>query len=262
MEPKPRFLGSDYAAQFQDPAVAAVYRKRPPYPAETFGLIHSLLPARGGRVLDVGSGTGDIAIPLAVGSNSLTVDALDPSAAMLAVARSQPGSERVRWHTETAESFAYPDPYDLIICAQSLGWLQWETVFPKFSSALADGGWLVIVTQQALDGLPWQEPLTALIARFSTNQDFEPFSLMAGLIARGLFRPRAYRRTAPVPFEQSIEDFIDSIHARNGFSRDRMPGASAREFDRSVHELLSGYHPDGIVRGDCTATIHWGTPGA
>jgi len=47
------------------------------------------------RILDVGSGTGTFAILLA--GSGLDVTALDPADASLAVARSKPGADRVRW---------------------------------------------------------------------------------------------------------------------------------------------------------------------
>ena len=37
--PKPAHLGEKYALQFSDPSVAAAYRYRLPYPAETYGVL-------------------------------------------------------------------------------------------------------------------------------------------------------------------------------------------------------------------------------
>lgn len=258
MKPKPRFLGSDYASQFRDESVAAVYRRRPPYPPETHDALDELLPSVNARVLDVGSGTGEIAIPMA--ERGAIVDAVEPSSAMLEIARGQHGSARVRWHNVAAESFGYPDRYDLIVCAQSLGWFEWEVVFPRFSAALTPGGWLTIVGQRGFDDFPWQSDLIELISRFSTNQDYEPFQLIDGLIERNLFERHGFRETGSIPFEQTIDDYIDSIHARNGFSRDRMAPQDATAFDEAVRELLSSQHPDGRLEGECRAHITWGKP--
>ena len=116
MKPKPRHLGPDYGAQFQDPSVAAVYRKRPPYPPELFDLLCELLPQPSkARILELGAGTGEVAIPLAERVASL--DAVEVSEPMLDVAATQPGYDRVHWHRQSAESFAYTSIYDLIICA-------------------------------------------------------------------------------------------------------------------------------------------------
>jgi SAM-dependent methyltransferase len=258
MEPKPRFLGTDYARQFRDPAVAAVYRKRPAYPEQLFDLLTELLPHEGARVLDVGAGTGEIAIPMS--ARSATVDAVEPSAAMLAIARAQTGSARVNWHNLPAESFAPTEPYGLIVCAQCLGWLDWEIVFPLFAAALTRRGWLAIVSQVSFADMPWNGELTALIAAYSTNQDFEPFDLLAGIETRGLFQPAATRAIRPEPLSQEIDHFIDSIHARNGFSRDRMAPSAVRDFDAQVRRLLEKHHPDGRLHGTCSASVTWGRP--
>jgi SAM-dependent methyltransferase len=258
LKAKPRFLGSDYASQFQDESVAAVYRRRPPYPSETCDVLGELLPSAKARVLDVGSGTGEIAIPMA--KRGAIVDAVEPSSAMLEVALGQDDSARVTWHNVDAESFGYPERYSLIVCAQSLGWLDWKLVFPAFAAALEPGGWLAIVGQRGFDDFPWQSDLVELISRYSTNQDFEPFQLINGLIERNLFERSGFRETGSIPFEQTIDDYIDSIHARNGFSRDRMAQQEAAAFDEAVRKLLSGQHPDGRLVGECRARITWGKP--
>ena len=59
MKPKPKHLGPEYGAQFQDSAVAAVYRKRPPYPLELFDLISDRRnPERHG--VDLGPDAGSL----------------------------------------------------------------------------------------------------------------------------------------------------------------------------------------------------------
>jgi SAM-dependent methyltransferase len=259
MEPKPRHLWSDYGDQFQDAAVAAMYRKRPPYPPELFDLIVERLPqpARA-RVLELGAGTGEIAIPLSAQVNA--VDAVEVSAAMLEVARKQAGHQRVQWHQQSAEVFPYSSIYDLIICAQCLAWLDWEIVFPRMVGALDPDGWLVIVSQTALEDFPWATDLRRIIARYSTNEDYRPFDLVEELESRGLFVLSGRKSTWPVPFSQTVEDYIDSIHARNGFSRDRMTSEAATNFDGEVRELLLSHHPDGQIHGRNQAHTRWGKP--
>ncbi len=41
--PKPRHLEAEYGAQFKDRSVAAAYMNRPPYPAEVFDVLESLV---------------------------------------------------------------------------------------------------------------------------------------------------------------------------------------------------------------------------
>ena len=260
MEPKPKFLAARYGEQFRDASVAAAYRKRPPYPAETSEIIADLCPRDNRRVLELGAGTGEIAIPLATLVDA--VDAVEPSEAMMGVARSMPGFDKVNWHRTSAEEFGYEKRYGLVVCAQCLGWLDWEMVFPKMASCLHPEGALVIVEQSELSDPRWNGELRRLISRYSTNQDFVPFDLIEGITARGLFNPLGSCRTDPSPFQQSIDDFIDSIHARNGFSRDRMTEAACIEFDQAVRHLLGQHHPSGVLQGQIRASVTWGKPSA
>lgn len=257
---RPRHLWPDYGAQFEDTAVAAVYRKRPPYPAETFNLLTDVidrLPGTQRRLLDVGAGTGEIAIPLA--QRGLRVEAMEPSAAMLKIAREQPGAGQVKFINDSGETLSAQNSYDLIVCAQSLHWMDWSVVMPAFAQALQPKGKLAIVKLDELSG-PWLPALQALIARYSTNRDFRPFNLVDELVKRKHFTEERVLRTAPLAFNQTTVDFIDSIHGRNGFSRDRMPEHAARSFDEAVRALLDSHCPDGVVRGHIAATIHLGEP--
>ncbi|MGC4083199.1 MAG: hypothetical protein QM736_14090 [Vicinamibacterales bacterium] len=65
MKPKPDHLGPAYAAQFTDRSVAQSYHTRPPYPAELFDALPTLVPPHHRTVLDLGCGTGEIALGLA-----------------------------------------------------------------------------------------------------------------------------------------------------------------------------------------------------
>ena len=72
--------------------------------------------------------------------------------------------------------------------------------------------------------------------------------------------PANRKSTWPVRFSQTIDDYIESLHARNGFSRDRMAPEAAAAFDAEVRALLEAHHPDGIIRGRNQAHVVWGRP--
>lgn len=103
--PKPTHLGPQYADQFKDHSVASAYLHRPPYPAEVFDVLESLVKGESRVVLDMGCGTGDIAIPMA--GRVDRVDAVDQSEAMLRMAQARPGWDRenIRWVCTSAEEF-------------------------------------------------------------------------------------------------------------------------------------------------------------
>ncbi len=66
----------------------------------------------GGSVLDLGCGTGMLACRIAM--EGLQVTGVDPSEAMLRVARSRPGSERVHWIQAKGQTLLSPQRFDFI----------------------------------------------------------------------------------------------------------------------------------------------------
>ena len=267
MQPKPRHLAPEYGAQFRDRSVAAAYPHRQPYPAATFAALAELLGDAAGATLDVGCGTGDIARRLAplVGR----VDAVDASAAMIAQGRRQPGDDasNLRWIEGRVEEVPLAPPYGLITAGESLHWLDWETVFPRFAAALAPGGSLAIIGRNWEGARAIGERVMPIIGRHSTNRDFRPYNLLDELTARGLFAVQGTRRIAPEPWHPTIDEYIECRHSQNGLSRDRM-GEDAARFDDELRAALRALCDDGTIatRGErlilaVEATITWGRPG-
>jgi SAM-dependent methyltransferase len=64
-------------------------------------------------VLDLGCGTGTLAVDLASAGHAVT--GLDPAEAMLDIARRRPGGEDVRWVEGDARRFALDDRFDLAL---------------------------------------------------------------------------------------------------------------------------------------------------
>ncbi len=256
--PKPVHLGPQYAAQFQDAAIVAAYPARPPYPTEVYDLLTSLLVAPG-NALDIGCGTGDIARSLA--RRVAQVDAIDISERMIAAGRSLSNGDapNLQWQVSPIESAELANTYGLIVAGESLHWMDWEVTLPRLASALAPGASLVIVERDAQLS-PWSEHLLKLITRYSTNRDFRPYDIVDELQQRGLFDLRGQAQTQPEPFVQSVEAYVESIHSRNGFSRDRMRPVDAAAFDAVVVDLLTPYAQDGQVELHIAARLRWGAP--
>src|SRR5688572_812549 len=105
MTKRPPHLTQERADRFKDQSVVDAYPLRWPYPHETFEILAGLMASGTGIVLDAGTGTGDIARPLA--SRVGRVDAVDVSAAMLARARTRPGGDHpgLEWIESRLEDF-------------------------------------------------------------------------------------------------------------------------------------------------------------
>jgi ubiquinone/menaquinone biosynthesis C-methylase UbiE len=256
---KPAHLGPEYGAQFRDASVVDAYRFRPPYPAEVFEILGRLVGAGPPVVLDAGCGNGDLALGLLGIADR--VDALDPSAAMLAAGQARPGGDdpRLHWIAGTMEDAPLDGPYALITTGESLHWMDWPVAMRRFRELLAPEGRLAIVNRTEQPN-PWAAALQQLINQYSTNRDYQPYDLVHELTQRGLLHVVASELTEFRPFTQSINDFIESIHSRNGFSRDRMTIEAAAAFDRAVQTLLQPYAVEDTVTLLIGGTVVSGLP--
>jgi SAM-dependent methyltransferase len=258
MRPKPAHLAPEFAAQFADPRVVAAYHLRPPYPPQVIDHLLSLSVGKG-PVLDAGAGTGEIARALA--KRGVRVDALDPSAAMLACGRQLPGGDHplLTWVHGTAETAQLRPPYSLIVTAASLHWMDWEIVLPRFRGMLIPGGVLAIVEQRQT-AQSWDSALSKLISRYSTNRFYQPYDLVHELEARGLFQPLGQAQTEPVAFIQSVVDYVESFHSRNGLSRGHMDADDVAEFDAACTQLVHPFAEGDLVTLGVSGLITWGIP--
>jgi trans-aconitate methyltransferase len=264
MEPKPNYWGVKYAEIFKDTSVVNAYPFRPPYPAQTYAILLNLLPedATPSVVLDAGCGPGIIARALVEAVDR--IDAVDFSAAMIAKGRSLPGGEdaKLHWICSPLETAVLQPVYSLIVAAASLHWMDWHVVLPRFASHLAANGYLAIVEETG-PPQPWDDPISKVFARFSMNQDFPPdhtFTLEQELTARRLFQVCGEQKTEMELFRQPVAEWVESVHARNGFSRDRMDAQTARACDAELTQIMLQHFPTGVMEQQIGARVLWGKP--
>jgi ubiquinone/menaquinone biosynthesis C-methylase UbiE len=255
---RPACFGPRYASAFQEPSVADAYAFRPPYPPVVFDVLTSLLPSAPQRLLDVGCGTGALTRQLTV--LNIPIDAIDISPVMIARGKHLPnGTNRlIHWVVGAVETTPFTRPYDLITAGESLHWMEWEAVLPRFAVLLAPEGRLVILD---LDHqiMPWSAQLGQLIQRYSTNQDYQAVDLITELEQRQLFRAEGRMKTQPWIFRQSVDAYIESFHGRASFARERLDAEDVRAFDQHLRELVTA-HTQALVELPLIASIVWGRP--
>jgi SAM-dependent methyltransferase len=258
-QPKPRHLGPEYGAQFADASVVDAYQHRPPYPAETFVILGELLDAVQRSVLDAGCGRGELARGLL--GMAERVDAVDPSAAMLAAGKALPGGPdpRLSWIAGAIEDAPLNPPYGLAVAGESAHWFDWPRAFPRLRWALVPGGYLALVSRVTAPNA-WDAELLALIQRSSTNLAYQPYDLLTELALRSLYEPVGRSDTALSSFQQPLSAYIESVHSRNGFSRERMAPDATRAFDAAARELLVRHGVGETVELSVGASITWGYP--
>ena len=163
---RPESHGERYAARFQDQSVVDRYHMRPTYPPETFAILNALIVDEPRAVLDVGCGTGNVARPLA--EYVERIDAVDMSFPMLERARTLPGgdSPKIRWLHGRAEDVELQPPYTLVTAGESLHWMDWAVILPRFARILTPHGMLAIV-HTVDQPVPWREGYLQIVRRFS-----------------------------------------------------------------------------------------------
>ncbi|HEY4037018.1 MAG TPA: methyltransferase domain-containing protein [Ktedonobacteraceae bacterium] len=259
MQPKPEHFGPSYADAFKDHQVVDSYRYRPAYPQEVFDILASLLTDKPVAMLDVGTGSGDIARHCVEFVDR--VDAVDCSLAMLEKGKhlSNGDHPRLNWIAGKVEEVALTPPYALITAGSSIHWTEWSLAFPRFRAMLTANGILTVIHRK-IQPMPWDADLKNLRTQFSARRNLRSSHVLQELEMRGLFDRQGEKETASVPFIQSIDDFIEGLHSRSDFSKQRMGPQKVMEFDRQVRALLSPYHQDGILPLQIVGTVTWGIP--
>ncbi len=257
MTKKPSYLRIEFARRFQEPSVAKSYRLRPPYPPETFQFLSKLAADTPRIVLDVGCGTGDIARHIV--DLVERVDAVDFSEPMIELAKSLPkgDNQNIRWIVGRAEEVALQPLYSLIIGGESLHWMDWDVVFPRFRNMISPQGYLAIVERDE-EPLPWKDDLQEIIKKFSTNPSYQPYDMIAEWQRRGLFEKSGEKRTASVSFTQLLEEYVESFHSMSSLTRNSMGDHNAKEFDQEVRRTVIQYSHDPRVERMIFASIIWG----
>jgi trans-aconitate methyltransferase len=259
MIPRPESLGEQFAARFQDQSVVDRYHLRPTYPPETFVFLNELIVDEPRTVLDVGCGSGNLTRPLAAYVER--IDAVDISRPMLERARALPGgdSPKIRWLHSRAEDVELQPSYALITAGESLHWMDWGVVLPRFARALTSRGALAIARTEE-QAVPWHEGYLQVVRRFSNNPNYKPVDMIAEFEKYQLFQKLGEHTTNPVPLQQTIDDYITAQHARSALSLDTITAEQAAQFHTDMRELLLPFAQDDTLTIDVVGHVVWGKP--
>jgi len=250
---------------FEDAEVARLYLHRPAYDPRVYDKLLDVTPGTG-ALLDLGCGTGKIARGLAHAFSRVV--GIDASEAMLEVAaRLDAPESNITWRHGLAETADLSgDPFDLVVAAASIHWMDTAVVFPRLAAAVARAHMFAVVDGDGAHEPPWQAAWDDFLAFWIyelSGERYEPERTDTAHHAR-ITRYRHWvdiageARVLSAPVSQSIADFVACQHSRDTFAPTRL-GARIRRFDAELAGLLRPYATDGRISYRVGTDITWGS---
>lgn len=255
---RPAHLTRENAAHFEHQSIVDRYHLRLPYPEKIFEILLSLIRDEPRNVLDIGTGTGELARTIVTKVSH--VDALDASETMIERGKtlSHGNHPKLNWIHGIAETVTLNPPYALIMGGESFHWLDWEIAFPRFATMLTENGMLAIIYRR-IGEVEWEGDLTALIKHYSTQQNYQAYDLIEELSKRGLFEVHGEEH-ASAEYKQSVEDYIASFHSRSSLSLDVLSEVDAKAFDERLQSVVNPFAEDIYLNLISEARVTWGKP--
>jgi len=139
-------------AEFYDPRLVAVYDAAFGWARDDDYFLAVATEFGPARVLDLGCGTGRLALAMAAAGHSVT--GVDPATASIEAARRKPGAERVTWIIGTSADL--DGSFDVAVLTSHVAQFlitdeEWERTFADVQRALVPGGRLAFDTRDPLD---------------------------------------------------------------------------------------------------------------
>lgn len=236
--------------------VADLYgRARPSYPD---ALVDDLVALSGipdgGRILEIGCGTGQMTLPLA--RRGYRVDAIELGPALATVAtRNLSAFLNAAVHNVAFESWRLPRrPFDLVVSATAFHWISPRARFEKTARALKPSGTLAVVETHHVSGrddgffhevqrcyeahMPGTEPGITL----TPAEQIAP--KLDGMGSKRFAQPVV--RTYPWEATYTTDEYLDVLRTYSGHIE--LPPGSRDALYGCIRELLDGGALGGRVR--------------
>jgi len=230
-------------------------RYRPGYPQSFFDYLVETFRLDGtGTLLDLGCGTGQLALPLARRFSS--VIALDPEPEMLeagAALAAERGVDNIRWVAGSDRDVSSGmGPLRMVTIGRAFHWMDRETLLPTLYELLEDNAPLVLTAEETESFEPenWKAVVNGVVKEFLGEQRragdsvyVPPPERFEQTLSKSIFG--GYEEvTFPEVRTWTVEQIIGHLFSTS-FSSRRLLGDRADEFERVLRERLEEFNPSG-----------------
>ncbi len=242
--------------------VAELYDEaRPGYPEPLIDEVVSLagLPP-GGRILEVGCGTGQATLPFARRGYSMLCLELGRSLAALAAEHCRPYPNVEIQNIAFEEWPLQKEQFDLVLSAAAFDWIPPEVGYPKAAAALKDGGALALCWNDHLGGDPPFVQAARQLRRQMEMPSLDPArdkppdarlkEQEQAIEASGLFGPTAVK-CYPWSTEYTAERYVKLLSTYSSVRC--LPAETRREFLAGIQELVERF--GGVVETRYVAVL-------
>lgn len=236
-------------------------RTRPGYPESLYDdlVAISRIPP-GGRVLEIGCGTGQLTIPLA--ERGYSILCLEPGPSVADFARQKLSAfPRVEVVQSTFEAWSIePGAFDLVVSAQAFHWVEPELRFAKAADALTRSGVLAVVgnahdseqsaIRDAVDAV-YARHAPTLAGPPATRWYAEGGQVPELFSSSGYFEP-VERRHYPWSRSYSADDYCDLLRTHSDHRL--LPHGQRESLLRALSEAISSH--GGTIDVPYTANLY------
>jgi SAM-dependent methyltransferase len=165
-------------AEYTDPRLVPLYDTVCPFAADTIFYLEFAVTLNASVIVDIGCGTGRLTTELARRGHRMT--GVDPSPAMLDIARRRPAGDRVRWIEGEADQLDVTGA-DLVIMTGHVAQViadeqKWANTLSAARRALRPGGHLIFETRDPCAQL-WAGGKDHALPRRYEGPEVPPFSM-------------------------------------------------------------------------------------
>ena len=249
---------------FEDAEVANFYMHRPEYPKQVFDKLVEVSPGRSG-LLDIGCGTGKIARGLARVFDRVT--GIDASIEMLRVGAKLAGDEaqNLTWVHDLAETASLEGaPFDLVVAAASIHWMDHSIVFPRLLSAAKENHVFAVVDGDGAYRPPWQNAWDDFLRYWIYELKRERLDQVESAFKAKMTRYKDWvdvvgeTEIISAPVSQAVTDFVACQHSRDTFAPYKL-GERMQRFDAELTKVLEPHAIDGQISYSVRTSVTWGS---